>query len=506
MRSSIRKIPHPLIGRATTSASIPAAFSTSGGGRGRGGPTPFVFTVDGSAQTESDTPKDESPSSLGHGRGKPLHSPPILPSFPSFVNNDAGPAPKDESPSSLGHGRGKPLHSPPILPSFPSFVNNDAGPAAIGRGRGGGFIPPRTIPPQESKPPQQRPPPNPNVKRPYLFVEDDNAHRDSIDSESPVRHEKILPSEIINVLSGAGRGKLTKPEAADALKPKSENRHVRPQQPIKPKSSAGEQLTQDKVKKAMGILSKRDGESMRVSDGIGGGRGRLGPRGGRGRGRGRGQGGFGRGRGLEKREDKYADSDDDEAEGLYLGDPADGEKLAEKLGPEVMNQLAEGFEEMSSRVLPSPEDDAYIDALHTNLLIECEPEYLMEEFGTNPDIDEKPPIPLRDALEKMKPFLMAYEGIQSQEEWEEVMEETMKTVPLIKEIVDHYSGPDRVTAKQQQEELERVAKTLPASAPASVKRFTERAVLSLQSNPGWGFDKKCQFMDKLIMEVSRQHK
>lgn len=42
----------------------------------------------------------------------------------------------------------------------------------------------------------------------------------------------------------------------------------------------------------------------------------------------------------------------------------------------------------------------------------------MGEFDQNPDIDEKEPIPLRDALEKMKPFLMAYEGIQSQEEWE----------------------------------------------------------------------------------------
>ena len=42
----------------------------------------------------------------------------------------------------------------------------------------------------------------------------------------------------------------------------------------------------------------------------------------------------------------------------------------------------------------------------------------MEEFGKNPDIEEKPPIPLHDALEKMKPFLMAYEGIQSHEEWE----------------------------------------------------------------------------------------
>lgn len=60
------------------------------------------------------------------------------------------------------------------------------------------------------------------------------------------------------------------------------------------------------------------------------------------------------------------------------------------------------------------------------------------------------------------------------------MEETMARVPLLKKIVDHYSGPDRVTAKKQQEELERVAKTLPQSAPSSVKRFTDRAVLSLQ--------------------------
>ena len=56
----------------------------------------------------------------------------------------------------------------------------------------------------------------------------------------------------------------------------------------------------------------------------------------------------------------------------------------------------------------------------------------------------------------------------------------MKKVPLLKEIVDYYSGPDRVTAKQQQEEIERVAKALPESVPASVKRFTNRAVLSLQ--------------------------
>ena len=60
------------------------------------------------------------------------------------------------------------------------------------------------------------------------------------------------------------------------------------------------------------------------------------------------------------------------------------------------------------------------------------------------------------------------------------MKETMERVPLMKEIVDYYSGPDRVTAKQQQEELERVARTVPVSAPQSVKQFADRAVLSLQ--------------------------
>ena len=51
----------------------------------------------------------------------------------------------------------------------------------------------------------------------------------------------------------------------------------------------------------------------------------------------------------------------------------------------------------------------------------------------------------------------------------------------MKELVDYYSGPDSVTAKNQQEELERVAKTLPESTPAEVKRFTDCGLLSLQA-------------------------
>lgn len=55
------------------------------------------------------------------------------------------------------------------------------------------------------------------------------------------------------------------------------------------------------------------------------------------------------------------------------------------------------------------------------LQVECEPEYIMPDFGSNPDIDEKPPMSLRECLEKVKPFIVAYEGIKDQEEWEVIM-------------------------------------------------------------------------------------
>ncbi|KAG6420892.1 hypothetical protein SASPL_117436 [Salvia splendens] len=402
MRRSISKIPY----RPTTAtSSIPAALSTSsgGGGRGRGAPTHFQFTVD-------TPPEDESKTS----------------------NHDAA------SPPPHGHGRGR-----GVPPLFSSSINNGTNSAAFGRGHGIGFVSPNSFSPPAEQSEAQPPQPNPQMS---FLSKYEELQSDSAGSEAPPAPAKSIPSSIFGVLSGAGRGKPGGSPAPQPEKPKAE-----PQQPRVQLSA------EEKVRKAVGILSKGD---------AGGGGARP----------------------------------------EFLGDPAAEEKVAKRLGPEVMSKLTEGFEELSNRVLPSPMDEALLDAYETNLMIECEPEYFMEEFGVRPDIDEQPPIPLRDALEKMKPFLMAYEGIKNQEEWEEIMEETMNRVPLIKSIVDHYAGPDRVTAKQQLGELERVAETLPASAPASVKRFTDRAVLSLQSNPGWGFDKKCQFMDKLIMEASQQYK
>jgi hypothetical protein len=67
------------------------------------------------------------------------------------------------------------------------------------------------------------------------------------------------------------------------------------------------------------------------------------------------------------------------------------------------------------------------------LQFEFEPEYLMGEFDKNPDIDEKPPMPLRDALEKVKPFMMAYMGIKTHEEWEVL---SVIFFPLIHDFID----------------------------------------------------------------------
>ncbi|KAK4339553.1 hypothetical protein RND71_041015 [Anisodus tanguticus] len=469
MRRSLSKLSHCSIGRPPTTppSSISSAFSTfsggGGGGRGRGRGTDSPNFGFSPGKSEPDDSKPESaPPGIGHGRG-----------------------------------RSKPFPSSPIIPSF-SFIDNPN----AGRGRGGigSFSPP----------PQQPPTP---PRKPIFFTKvEETADSNTNSSDAPKhREDPNLPSSIISVLSGAGRGKPMNTPSHVSEKPKEENRHLRVRQQkaaAEPGERASSPPTQrlsreDAVKKAVGILSRSDdGGGGR---GMGGGGGFRGRGGGPGAVRGRGGRGRGRGRGRGYRRDE-GNEDGSLESGFYLGDDADGEKLAQKLGPESMNTLAEGFEEMSARVLPSPMDDAYVEALHTNMMIECEPEYLMGDFESNPDIDETPPIPLRDALEKMKPFLMAYEGIKDQEEWEQVIKETMETVPLMKEIVDYYSGPDRVTAKQQQQELKRVAKTLPESAPNSVKRFTERAVLSLQSNPGWGFDKKCQFMDKVVLEVSQHYK
>lgn len=504
MRGTIGvRLQNSTISNATRQTLVP--FSTSsgfggggggrGGGRGRGGSGQVTFNFGEKAAP---------------GNPNPNPSPNVNESKPDATDSLIPPG------AGRGHGRGGTVPPSTDFPSFSfsSFMSSIHQPGTgRGRGRGRGFDP---LPPQFEN--------DSGPKKPVFIKREDNVSQTSANDSLPPKKpvftisEDVRPVEPIDLSGdnesdnrfvmtvpkvlpggGRGRGKPLEEAAQEAPQALVVNRHIRVRQ-----TPADAESDNAPRRQPMNRFARDDG------DGSGRGRGRgrdvyARGRGSRGRG---GRGGRGDGRGGFKRygDDRTSHQDiaRSNADGLYVGDNADGEKLAKKLGPEIMDQITEAYEEIIERVLPSPLQDEYVEAMDINCAIEFEPEYAVE--FDNPDIDEKEPIALRDALEKMKPFLMTYEGIRSQEEWEEVIEELMQRVPLLKKIVDHYSGPDRVTAKKQQEELERVAKTLPTSAPSSVKEFTNRAVISLQSNPGWGFDKKCQFMDKLVFEVSQHHK
>ncbi|KAL6874023.1 hypothetical protein ACP4OV_014105 [Aristida adscensionis] len=434
-------------------SSYAAAFSSfSGGGDGGGG----------------------GGVGRGRGRGLPPSAQPRAPGRP--IPDDDSADPFSAPAASVGRGRGGP--APPSSPTIPSFSAF----AGAGRGRGSP-MPPPPPPPREDAPEPPAvtkrvdaappPPPSANPERPILGASSSAMPRPS---------------------AGAGRG-LPRVQPPPADRAPEENRFIRrreAKQAAASPSAPGEKpklSAQDAVKRALELLG--GGEEAGGRGGEGRGRG---DRGGRGRDRRRTR--------WQARDDRGRDVGDRDA--IYLGDNTDGEKLEKRLGADKMKILEQAFEEAADNALPHPMEDAYLEACHTNNMIEFEPEYHVN--FANPDIDEKPPMSLEEMLQKVKPFIVAYEGIQNQEEWEEAVKDVMARAPHMKELIDMYSGPDVVTAKQQEEELQRVANTLPESIPSSVKRFTDKTLLSLKNNPGWGFDKKCQFMDKFVREVSEQYK
>ncbi|RLN11401.1 translation initiation factor IF-2 [Panicum miliaceum] len=378
------------------------------------------------------------------GRGLPPSGPPRAPGRPISEDDGADPF---SAATPVGRGRGEPVApSSQNVPSFAAF-------SGVGRGRGSPLPPPPTEP--DDAPPRRDPePPSPEA---------------SSSSAPPL--PRALP------FTGAGRG-VPRMQQPPVDKPPEENRFIRRREAAKQAaagtpSAPGPQQPklsgEEAVKRALELLGGGGGGR---SDEDGGGRG-------------------GGGRGFRGR-------------AIYLGDNADGERLEKKLGEDKMKILEQAFMEAADSALPHPMEDAYLEACHTNNMIEFEPQYHVN--FANPDIDEKPPMSLEEILQKVKPFIVAYEGIQNQEEWEEAVKDVMARAPHMKELIDMYSGPDVVTAKQQEEELQRVANTLPENIPSSVKRFTDKTLLSLKNNPGWGFDKKCQFMDKFTRMVSEQYK
>lgn len=416
----------------------------------------------------------------GRGRGLPPSGPPRAPGRP--ISDDDGADPFSAA-APAGRGRGEP--AAPSSATIPSFAAS----SGVGRGRGSPLPPP--------------PPPEDAPKQPTLTKRFDDAppRRDPEPPSPEASSSSAPPLPRALPFTGAGRG-VPRMQQPPVDKPPEENRFIRRREAAKqaavgPTSAPGPQQPklsgEDAVKRALELLGGGGG-------GRGGGRGDE-DGGGRG-GRGRGFRGRGRGRGRTRDDRRSVDLDDRQA--IYLGDNADGEKLEKKLGEDKMKILEQAFMEAADNALPHPMENAYQEACHTNNMIEFEPQYHVN--FANPDIDEKPPMSLEEMLQKVKPFIVAYEGIQNQEEWEEAVKDVMARAPHMKELIDMYSGPDVVTAKQQEEELQRVANTLPENIPSSVKRFTDKTLLSLKNNPGWGFDKKCQFMDKFTRIVSEQYK
>lgn len=267
-----------------------------------------------------------SSSGRGSGFSKPFQF--AKPTVPGQTEpeSDSDSKPESSSPG-LGHGRGRPpAQLSPHLPSYDTFISSVRG---AGRGK-------TVADPTGSTRPSEQP---------------------------------DLPSSIASIVSpGAGRGKPGEKQAPPAVNVRfveEENRHVRPRtRPVTETPPDRPRMTQEEaMQHARRVLSQDfdEGEINAADPGRGSG----------GRGRGRGVRGRGRGRGGNFRRREMEEGDDVESygSGLVLGNNADGEKLAEKLGEENMNKLVEGFEEISSDVLPSPMDDAFIDALHTNYMV-----------------------------------------------------------------------------------------------------------------------------------------
>lgn len=356
-----------------------SSSSSDGAGRGRGrggdgGRGQFGIS------RESEKANDEP---VGHGRG--------------FSESQS------QSPGGYGHGRGRPIQSDPISPAFSSFVRPDA--PSIGRGRGSVGSDPvspfAAEPPRPPSPHFQQPPPSDESQgspRPYMSREEQpKPHSPTppvfvklqemkeATSSAPVESESgqtAPPNNIFNSLgsefsrpnqrmvpgSGAGRGK---PPVESSPIQHEDNRHIRRPQPPPPQQQQRARPPRDETPRPQ--LSREEaGRRARseLSRGEAEGAGGGGVRGRGGRGRGRGARGRGRGRGGDGwRDDKKEGEAEQEALSVFVGDSADGEKFAQKMGTEMMKTLAEEFEDVCEKSLPSTANDAIVDAYDTNMMV-----------------------------------------------------------------------------------------------------------------------------------------
>jgi len=373
MRGTIGvRLQNSTISNATRQTLVP--FSTSsgfggggdgrGGGRGRGGSGTVTFNFG-----EKAAPGNPNPN--------PNPNPNVNESKPDATDSPIPPG------AGRGHGRGVTVPPSTGIPAFSSFMSSIQQPGTgRGRGRGRGFD---LLPPQFE---------NDFVpKKPVFIRSEDNVSQIGANDYSPpkkpvfTRSEDVRPVEPIDLSGdnesdnrfvmtvpkvlpggGRGRGKPLEEAAQEAPQAPVVNRHIRVRQT--PADAASDNVTR---RQPMNRSVRDDGDGSGSGRGRGRGRGRdvyAHGRGGRGRG---GRGGRGDGRGGFKRygDDRTSHQDiaRSNADGLYVGDNADGEKLAKKLGPEIMDQITEAYEEIIERVLPSPLQDEYVEAMDINCAV-----------------------------------------------------------------------------------------------------------------------------------------
>lgn len=168
--------------------------------------------------------------------------------------------------------------------------------------------------------------------------------------------------------------------------------------------------------------------------------------------------------------------------------------------PQVPLTLREMTPEDEQRLITLEEEEQFKSSLHSKFLVDFEPEYAMEYFGINPDIDELPQKSLQEILAEAKPFMMI-EGM-TDAQWDGEVQDVLEKAPHLENFVNLYAGPNRLTAREQVSKLQAVADTMPAHVAPEIKDFMSQAMLTLQSNPGIRMKEKERLMNKFVSGFS----
>ncbi|XP_024528739.1 titin-like isoform X2 [Selaginella moellendorffii] len=149
-------------------------------------------------------------------------------------------------------------------------------------------------------------------------------------------------------------------------------------------------------------------------------------------------------------------------------------------------------------------EEAIKGTLHRHFMLDVDPEAAMEEFGTNPDIDDKPLPTLEESLDRAKRKLVSQDGID-EKAWEEAVQDVKERAPQLESLIETYTGPQQKSGKKKNEELHKIVKGLPPFASPELAAFAKRAMVTLQNNPDWSHGNKTKLLKRLVADARQLH-